>query len=107
MQTQKYPAHFLVKCRAFFIRADAVWDFMEFLLKSVDYAAQKVLFYGHRESVKNKGNTAQFPPYGISGAPAAAARHLHPQKILDNTQNIICAFGLASAVPRSPYWHLE
>lgn len=52
MQTQKYPAHFLVKCRAFFIRADAVWDFMEFLLKSVDYAAQKVLFYGHRESVK-------------------------------------------------------
>ena len=59
MQTQKYPAHFLVKCRAFFIRADAVRDFMEFLLKSVDYAAQKVLFYGHRESVKKakcKGN---------------------------------------------------
>ena len=79
MQTQKYPAHFLVKCRAFFIHADAVRDFMEFLLKSVDYAAQKVLFYGHRESVKKakcKGNTAQFPPCGISGAPAAAARHL-------------------------------
>ena len=52
MQTQKYPAHFLVKCRAFFIRADAVWDFMEFLLKSVDYAVWKVLFYGHRQSVK-------------------------------------------------------
>ena len=52
MQTQKYPAHFLVKCRVFFIRADAVLDFMGFLLKSVDYAAQKVLFYGHRESVK-------------------------------------------------------
>ena len=32
MQTQKYPAHFLVKCRAFFIRADAVRDFMEFLV---------------------------------------------------------------------------
>ena len=77
MQTQKYPAHFLVKCRAFFIRADAVRDFMEFLLKSVDYAAQKVLFYGHRESVKKakcKGNTAQFPPYGLSTA-AAAAKH--------------------------------
>ena len=82
MQTQKYPAHFLVKCRAFFIRADAVRDFMEFLLKSVDYAAQKVLFYGHRESVKKakcKGNTAQFPPCGLSGAPAAAARHLRRQ----------------------------
>ncbi|WP_270762140.1 hypothetical protein [Gemmiger qucibialis] len=27
--------------------------------------------------------------------------------MLDNTQSIICAFGLASAVPRSPYRHLE
>ncbi|MFR4667234.1 MAG: hypothetical protein ACLT8A_10750 [Subdoligranulum sp.] len=27
--------------------------------------------------------------------------------MLDNTQSIICAFGLAAAVPRSPYWHLE
>mgnify|MGYP006992613581 CR=1 FL=1 len=82
MQMQKYPAHFLVKCRAFFIRADAVRNFMDFLSKSVDYAAQKVLFYGHRESVEkvNKGNTAQFPPYGISGASAAAARHLRPPK---------------------------
>ncbi|WP_443673070.1 hypothetical protein, partial [Gemmiger sp.] len=25
----------------------------------------------------------------------------------DNTQSIICAFGLAAAVPRSPYRHLE
>ena len=83
MQMQKYPAHFLVKCRVFFIRADAVRDFTGFLSKSVDYAAWKVLFYGHRESVKKakcKGNTAQFPPYGISGASAAAARHLRPPK---------------------------
>ncbi|WP_294812634.1 hypothetical protein, partial [uncultured Gemmiger sp.] len=28
-------------------------------------------------------------------------------KILDNTQSIICAFGLTSAAPRSPYRHLE
>ncbi|MFZ1648715.1 MAG: hypothetical protein WAT48_04135, partial [Gemmiger qucibialis] len=28
-------------------------------------------------------------------------------KMLDNTQSIICAFGLASAAPRSPYRHLE
>jgi len=53
-----------------------------------------------------KGNTAQFPPDGLSTAPAAAARHLRCQ-MLDNTQSIICAFGLAAAVPRSPYRHLE
>ncbi|MCO7110201.1 Asp23/Gls24 family envelope stress response protein [Gemmiger formicilis] len=28
---------------------------------------------------KSKGNTAQFPPYGLSAAPAAAARHLRCQ----------------------------
>ncbi|WP_418758912.1 hypothetical protein, partial [Gemmiger formicilis] len=28
-------------------------------------------------------------------------------KMLDNTQSIICAFGLAAAAPRSPYRHLE
>ncbi len=28
-------------------------------------------------------------------------------KMLDNTQSIICAFGLAAAVPHSPYRHLE
>ncbi|MDD6874756.1 MAG: hypothetical protein PUD46_04315 [Subdoligranulum sp.] len=27
--------------------------------------------------------------------------------MLDKTSSIICAFGLASAVPRSPYRHLE
>ena len=27
--------------------------------------------------------------------------------MLDNTQSIICAFGLAAAMPRSPYRHLE
>jgi len=27
--------------------------------------------------------------------------------MLDNTQSVICAFGLASAAPRSPYRHLE
>ncbi|MFR3930022.1 MAG: hypothetical protein ACLTZR_19195, partial [Parabacteroides merdae] len=28
-------------------------------------------------------------------------------KMLDNTQSIICAFGLAAAAPHSPYRHLE
>ncbi|MFZ2434662.1 MAG: hypothetical protein WAW97_10085 [Gemmiger qucibialis] len=27
--------------------------------------------------------------------------------MLDKTSSIICAFGLAAAVPRSPYRHLE
>ncbi|MFZ2677726.1 MAG: hypothetical protein WAZ45_05895 [Gemmiger qucibialis] len=27
--------------------------------------------------------------------------------MLDNTQSIICAFGLTAAAPRSPYRHLE
>ncbi|MFZ2433223.1 MAG: hypothetical protein WAW97_02720 [Gemmiger qucibialis] len=27
--------------------------------------------------------------------------------MLDNTQSIICAFGLAATAPRSPYRHLE
>ncbi|WP_270760968.1 hypothetical protein [Gemmiger qucibialis] len=27
--------------------------------------------------------------------------------MLDKTSSIICAFGLASAAPRSPYRHLE
>ncbi|MFZ2758618.1 MAG: hypothetical protein WAZ23_06325, partial [Gemmiger qucibialis] len=28
-------------------------------------------------------------------------------KMLDKTSSIICAFGFASAAPRSPYRHLE
>ncbi len=108
--------------------------------------------YGFWESPKNctcfyfisLGNTAQFPPYGLSTAPAAAARHLRcqngsimsgcgtrivlrgqkPLALCDRcpcfgslhpplaartfaASSIICAFGLAAAVPRSPYRHLE
>ncbi|MCI6446748.1 MAG: hypothetical protein PUI75_00340, partial [Subdoligranulum sp.] len=41
-------------------------------------------------------------------APLRRLRHgICVAKILDNTQSIICAFGLASAAPRSPYRHLE
>ena len=75
-----------------------------------------------------KGNTAQFPPNGLSTAPAdlraksrrkasvalrsaslrLGVRHGNcVAKMLDNTQSIICAFGLAAAAPRSPYRHLE
>ena len=52
------------------------------------------------------GNTAQFPPCGK--APLRQLRHgICVAKMLDNTSSIICAFGLASAAPRSPYRHLE
>ncbi|WP_417080714.1 hypothetical protein, partial [Gemmiger sp.] len=41
-------------------------------------------------------------------APLRRLRHgICVAKMLDNTQSIICAFGLASAAPRSPYRHLE
>ena len=41
-------------------------------------------------------------------APFRRLRHgICVAKMLDNTQSIICAFGLASAAPRSPYRHLE
>ncbi|MFR4668076.1 MAG: hypothetical protein ACLT8A_15345 [Subdoligranulum sp.] len=88
------------------------------------------------------GNAAQFPPDGLSTAPAAAARHLRCQNarycrvavptpcfgaksprtlrpllpaslfpplaaLTLAASSIICAFGLASAAPRSPYRHLE
>ena len=52
------------------------------------------------------GNTAQFPPCGK--APLRQLRHgICVAKMLDKTSSIICAFGLASAAPRSPYRHLE
>ncbi|MFZ1272790.1 MAG: hypothetical protein WAQ76_06050, partial [Gemmiger qucibialis] len=41
-------------------------------------------------------------------APLRRLRHgICVAKMLDNTQSIICAFGLAAAAPRSPYRHLE
>ena len=90
-------------------------------------------------TAKTFGNTAQFPPCGLSTAPAATARHLRCQKgcgtrivlrgqkplaLCDRcpcfgslfpplaaltfaASSIICAFGLASAAPRSPYRHLK
>ncbi|MFZ2234670.1 MAG: hypothetical protein WAV62_10375, partial [Gemmiger qucibialis] len=41
-------------------------------------------------------------------APLRQLRHgICVAKMLDKTSSIICAFGLASAAPRSPYRHLE
>ena len=41
-------------------------------------------------------------------APLRRLRHgIYVAKMLDKTSSIICAFGLASAAPRSPYQHLE
>ncbi|WP_291226089.1 hypothetical protein, partial [Gemmiger sp.] len=35
--------------------------------------------FDYKDRKENKGNTAQFPPDGLSTAPAAAARHLRCQ----------------------------
>jgi len=40
---------------------------------------QKIPAVANSREEKYKGNTAQFPPYGLSTASAAAARHLHCQ----------------------------
>ena len=40
---------------------------------------QKIPAVANSREEKYKGNTAQFPPYGLSTAPAAAARHLRCQ----------------------------
>ncbi len=39
--------------------------------------------------------------------PADLLEYRPVAKMLDKTSSIICAFGLASAAPRSPYRHLE
>ncbi len=69
-----------------------------------------------REVWEETGLTMQSPAYrGIvdfTCEPWPAERmHLYTctdfTKMLDKTSSIICAFGLASAAPRSPYRHLE
>ena len=68
-------------------------------------AESRKLFYSGcilniRASPHNSRLTAQ--------APLRRLRHgICVAKMLDKTSSIICAFGLASAVPRSPYRHLE
>jgi len=99
------------------------------------HSAPGICFFCYRTI----GNTAQFPPCGLSTAPASALpkcsimsgcgtrivlRGQKPLALCDRcscfgslfpplaaltfaASSIICAFGLASAAPRSPYRHLE
>ena len=53
-----------------------------------------------------KATPHNVPPYGLSTAPAAAARHLRCQNARLR-HPVLCTFGLAAAAPRSPYRHLE
>ena len=58
------------------------------------------------------GSPRQEPPQAAVALRSASlrlgVRHgICVAKMLDNTQSIICAFGLAAAAPRSPYRHLE
>ena len=62
--------------------------------------ARQAVIVNLRAAPHNSRLTAQ--------APLRRLRHgICVAKMLDNTQSIICAFGLASAAPRSPYRHLE
>ncbi len=61
---------------------------------------------------RSGGSPRQEPPQAAVALRSASlrlgVRHgICVAKMLDNTQSIICAFGLASAAPRSPYRHLE
>ena len=58
------------------------------------------------------GSPRQEPPQAAVALRSASlrlgVRHgICVAKMLDKTSSIICAFGLAAAVPRSPYRHLE
>ena len=61
---------------------------------------------------RSGGSPRQEPPQAAVALRSASlrlgVRHgICVAKMLDNTQSIICAFGLAAAAPRSPYRHLE
>ena len=61
---------------------------------------------------RSGGSPRQEPPQAAVALRSASlrlgVRHgICVAKMLDNTQSIICAFGLAAAAPRSPYRYLE
>ena len=61
---------------------------------------------------RSGGSPRQEPPQTAVALRSASlrlgVRHgICVAKMLDNTQSIICAFGLAAAAPRSPYRYLE
>ena len=61
---------------------------------------------------RSGGSPRQEPPQAAVALRSASlrlgVRHgICVAKMLDKTSSIICAFGLASAAPRSPYRHLE
>ena len=58
------------------------------------------------QSVKNVDTVAFVPGTGKEFLRGYAEVFTDAQKFV-HTQSIICAFGLAAAVPRSPYRHLE
>ena len=61
---------------------------------------RRYLFTIFKATLHNSRLTAQSSPRRLRHGICVA-------KMLDKTSSIICAFGLASAAPRSPYRHLE
>ena len=64
----------ILLCRGRLIAANNIYLISIVRLPHVGRAATKIL-----SRLQIKGNTAQFPPCGLSTAPAAAARHLRCQ----------------------------
>ncbi len=81
-------------------------------LRYTIYIGQHHIIPALRLKHRSGGSPRQEPPQAAVALRSASlrlgVRHgICVAKMLDNTQSIICAFGLASAAPRSPYRHLE
>jgi len=57
----------------------AIYSPVRFKYYTIPFGKLQVAVGGLGQKVFVKGNTAQFPPDGLSTAPAAAARHLRCQ----------------------------
>ena len=78
----------------------------------IEYLGQHRIIPALRLKHRSGGSPRQEPPQAAVALRSASlrlgVRHgICVAKMLDNTQSIICAFGLAAAAPRSPYRHLE
>ena len=76
------------------------------------YLRQHRIIPALRLKHRSGGSPRQEPPQAAVALRSASlrlgVRHgICVAKMLDKTSSIICAFGLASAAPRSPYRHLE
>jgi len=97
---------------AFSIFAESLCFFMRMAMGFLIFAWQVVILdlmcmKSHISCEKHKRHHRTIPALRLKHRSGGCGTASAPPKMLDNAQSIICAFGLASAAPRSPYWHLE